>query len=70
MDLKKINIKTATSGKIRARVLVIYTGGTFGMVYNPDGVLVPFDFASIFEQLPILRNLFLEITVVSFDPPH
>ena len=69
MDLKRVIIKTATPGKTRARVLVIYTGGTFGMVYNNDGVLVPFDFASIFEQLPILKNLYLEISVVSFDPP-
>jgi L-asparaginase len=69
MKLNKINIHAAPGSKVKARVLVIYTGGTFGMVYNEEGVLVPFDFASIFEQLPILRNLFLEISVVSFDPP-
>jgi L-asparaginase len=69
MNLKKVSIKAALPGKKRARILVIYTGGTFGMMYNPEGVLIPFDFASIFEQLPILRNLFLEISVVSFDPP-
>jgi L-asparaginase len=69
MNLKKVTIDARPSGKSRARVLVIYTGGTFGMMYSSDGVLVPFDFASIFEQLPILRNLFLEITVVSFEPP-
>jgi L-asparaginase len=69
MNLNKVSINSPLSGKPRARILVIYTGGTFGMMYNSEGVLVPFDFASIFEQLPILRNLFLEITVVSFDPP-
>jgi L-asparaginase len=69
MNLKKVSINSSLTGKLRARILVIYTGGTFGMMYNSEGVLVPFDFASIFEQLPILRNLFLEMTVVSFDPP-
>jgi L-asparaginase len=69
MNLKKISINVSLTGKARARILVIYTGGTFGMMYNSEGVLVPFDFASIFEQLPILKNLFLEIKVISFDPP-
>lgn len=69
MNLKKVTIHSSLTGKARARILVIYTGGTFGMMYNSSGVLIPFDFASIIEQLPILRNLFLEMTVVSFDPP-
>jgi L-asparaginase len=69
MNLKTVSIPASLPGKPRARILVIYTGGTFGMMYNQEGVLVPFDFASIFEQLPILKNLFLEISVVSFDPP-
>jgi L-asparaginase len=69
MNLKKVTISSSLSGKARARILIIYTGGTFGMMYNNEGVLIPFDFTSIFEQLPILRNLFLEISVVSFDPP-
>lgn len=69
MNLKKVTISSSAGAKPRARILVIYTGGTFGMMYNAEGVLIPFDFASIFEQLPILKNLFLEIAVVSFDPP-
>ena len=69
MNLKRVSISSALPGKTRARILVIYTGGTFGMMYNDEGILIPFDFTSIFEQLPILRNLFLEISVVSFDPP-
>lgn len=59
----------ALPGKPRARVLIIYTGGTFGMMYNNESVLVPFDFSSILEHLPILKNLLLEITVVSFETP-
>ena len=69
MNLKKITINAALPGRPRARVLIIYTGGTFGMVYNHDGTLVPFDFASILEHLPILKNLLLELTVFSFETP-
>lgn len=68
MKLKRVTIDS-NGGKTRGRVLIIYTGGTFGMMYNSEGVLIPFDFASIIQHLPILRNLFLEMTVVSFDPP-
>lgn len=69
MNFKKISINTALPGKPRSRILIIYTGGTFGMTYDKDGVLIPFDFASILEHLPSLKNLLLEITVVSFETP-
>jgi L-asparaginase len=68
MNLKTIKI-SAVSGKPRSRILIIYTGGTFGMMYDRDGVLIPFDFASILEHLPTLKNLHLELTVVSFAEP-
>jgi L-asparaginase len=69
MRINEVSINTARTGKPRGRVLIIYTGGTFGMTYNDEGVLIPFDFSSILEQLPILRNLQLDLTVASFDPP-
>lgn len=67
--LRKVNINTARPAKARARVLVIYTGGTFGMSYDRDGVLIPFDFEYILEQLPTLKSLALEITAFSFTEP-
>src|SRR5689334_13828648 len=69
MNLKRISINTALPLKPKGRVLIIYTGGTFGMTYDKDGVLIPFDFASILEHLPTLKNLALELTVVSFETP-
>ncbi len=66
---KKININTASPERARSKVMIIYTGGTFGMVSNTSGTLVPFDFSLILEHLPTLRNLFLELTVISFDHP-
>lgn len=64
-----IRINTATPGKPRSKVMIIYTGGTFGMSYNEEGILVPFNFSLILEHLPALRNLFLELTVTSFEKP-
>ncbi|MBS1491810.1 MAG: asparaginase [Bacteroidetes bacterium] len=49
--------------------MIIYTGGTFGMAHDAKGVLVPFDFGLILEHLPALRNLSLNLTVISFDTP-
>ncbi|MCW5910712.1 MAG: asparaginase [Cyclobacteriaceae bacterium] len=69
MKYTAIRINTATPAAARSRVMIIYTGGTFGMTYDESGVLIPFDFSLIREQLPALRNLFLEITVVSFMQP-
>lgn len=69
MDYKTLTINTALPEKPRARVMIIYTGGTFGMTYDAKGVLLPFDFSLIVEHLPTLRNLFLEISVISFEHP-
>lgn len=69
MKYTRISINTATPAEARSRVMIIYTGGTFGMTHNESGVLIPFDFSLIKEQLPALRNLFLDITVVSFAEP-
>ncbi len=69
MNYKTLTIDTALPSKPKARVMIIYTGGTFGMVRDAQGVLLPFDFSLILEHLPTLRNLFLQITVVSFEHP-
>src|SRR5687768_6204602 len=69
MNLKRITINTALPQKPKGRILIIYTGGTFGMTYDGDGVLIPFDFGLILEHLPTLKNLALELTVVSFENP-
>lgn len=67
--MKRININTATPALPQTKIMIIYTGGTFGMAHDPSGVLVPFDFALILEHLPALRNLSLDLTVISFDNP-
>lgn len=39
------------------------------MVRDATGVLRPFDFSAILEHLPTLRNLMLQLTVISFEKP-
>lgn len=69
MNLSRISINTALPERPRGRVLIVYTGGTLGMTYDSKGVLIPFDFELILEHLPTLRNLALELTVISFEKP-
>ncbi|MBM3400890.1 MAG: type I asparaginase [Bacteroidetes bacterium] len=50
-------------------VLIIYTGGTIGMINDPvSGVLVPFNFEQITDHVPELKRLNYRLTVHSFDP--
>jgi len=50
-------------------VLIIYTGGTIGMINDPKtGVLVPFNFEQITDHVPELKRLKYQFTVHSFDP--
>jgi L-asparaginase len=69
MNTKTILVNTASYEKPRSKILIIYTGGTFGMAHDKDGVLIPFDFGLILEHLPTIRTMALELTVVSFDHP-
>ena len=51
-------------------ILLIYTGGTIGMVQDPvDGILKPFDLKMVMEQVPEIKGLGFHIDAVSFDPP-
>lgn len=54
----------------RSKILLIYTGGTIGMLENPlTGALEPLDFKYLSEQVPELSRLDCEIEVLSIDPP-
>jgi L-asparaginase len=54
----------------KARILVIYTGGTIGMVKDPeDGTLKPFDFDHLVAQIPELKWLDCAISSISFAEP-
>lgn len=47
-------------------VLIIYTGGTFGMAYDAKGKhLIPFDFESISHRIPELNDKYYDLSVIS-----
>ncbi len=50
-------------------LLIIYTGGTIGMVKNADsGALQPYHFDDIYKLMPVLHNFEYKLQSVSFDP--
>jgi L-asparaginase len=67
MNYKIVNIQS--SAQVKASILIIYTGGTFGMVYDEKGALKPFNFGKVIDRLPELRALELQIRVISFPKP-
>jgi L-asparaginase len=51
-------------------ILIIYTGGTIGMISGPaDGSLRPFDFEKIMEHIPEILSLGYRMESHSFHPP-
>jgi L-asparaginase len=53
----------------KSNILVIYTGGTIGMVKNvKTGALTPIDFDELYKLLPVLENYDYNIDRISFDP--
>ncbi len=51
-------------------ILIIYTGGTIGMVNDPEtGSLMPFNFEQILQQVPSLKRFGYKIETISFEKP-
>lgn len=56
--------------KVQSRVLIIYTGGTIGMVEDPlSGSLHPLDFDHLNREVPELAKLDIDLEVESIDQP-
>src|SRR5690554_5746377 len=54
----------------QSKVLLIYTGGTIGMIEDPEtGALMAFDFDHLSEQIPELSRFNAELKVVSLGMP-
>ncbi|MCF6360736.1 MAG: asparaginase [Cyclobacteriaceae bacterium] len=66
---KKIFLDIASPNLCRANILLIYTGGTFGMEKGKDGTLIPFDFNKVLENIPVIKSFDLHISVIAFDEP-
>ena len=51
-------------------VLLIYTGGTIGMIENPEtGALENFNFDHLLKHVPELKRFNYRISSYQFDPP-
>lgn len=51
------------------KILIVYTGGTIGMVVNPTtGGLHPFDFSHIIDQVPELKRFGYAFDTITFTP--
>lgn len=51
-------------------ILIIYTGGTIGMINDPEtGTLKPFNFSKIAHEVPALKKFGYRMYSVAFDPP-
>lgn len=71
---KYINPVTSSTASVtdssRPRLLIIYTGGTIGMVENPEtGSLEPFDFKTLIDNVPRIRRLDYDIDSFQFVEP-
>ncbi len=55
---------------IHPTILIIYTGGTIGMVRDPkDGSLKPLPFNHIMDEIPELGKSHFRLSSYTFDPP-
>ncbi len=53
----------------KSSVLVLYTGGTIGMIQNEEsGALQPFNFDKVYDQIPVLGRMQCTLDFLSFDP--
>ncbi|OFX38848.1 MAG: L-asparaginase 1 [Bacteroidetes bacterium GWE2_40_63] len=49
-------------------ILIIYTGGTIGMINDPEtGSLAPFDFDHVMKQVPELNKFGFDLTTITFE---
>ena len=54
----------------RPKILLIYTGGTIGMIENPDThTLEPFNFDHLIDKVPKIRMLDYELHHIQSQSP-
>ena len=55
---------------MKPRILIVYTGGTIGMIEDPvTKALRPFDFSHLMENVPKVKMLNYDIDNIQFNPP-
>lgn len=51
----------------KQNILIIYTGGTIGMIQDEDGVFLPFTFENLMSYIPLLKKFPANISSYSFN---
>ena len=55
---------------MKPRILIIYTGGTIGMIEDLNShTLKPFDFSHLMDNVPKVKMLNYDIDNIQFQPP-
>jgi L-asparaginase len=63
-------IENTNTRQEKASILLIYTGGTIGMIENPEtGALESFNFQHLKDNMPELKKLGYAVSTYQFDPP-
>jgi L-asparaginase len=52
---------------LKPSILIIYTGGTIGMIRNENGVFIPFNLENLMSYIPLLKNFDFELSSYSID---
>lgn len=64
------SLATMSYNSAQPSILIIYTGGTIGMIENPEtGALLNFDFEQFRCHVPELKQFHLQIHSYAFEPP-
>ena len=69
MEFKRIDIDNSAKRENSACILIIYTGGTFGMAYDDRDGLIPFNFREIMINIPVLDKFDLHFAVSAAKEP-
>lgn len=68
--MSRLTVKIKPMKPLNTSVLLIYTGGTIGMVENTKtGALENFDFEHLQKHVPELKKFDFQIDTYQFDPP-
>ncbi len=70
INTNHVSLEMGIKSDAETSILIIYTGGTFGMIQNEDtGGFEPFNFEHIPKHVPELASLDFNIKVVAFENP-
>ncbi len=64
-----VQVSQSSRKSANPNILIIYTGGTIGMVHDDSGSLISLNFHQIMRYVPDLKNLGINLTVISFPEP-